>query len=138
MAKLNGIDWIMLDLQDFRNKRLSAVLAQWLVALFFLQTLMPIQAHSQIATNDQGTPVVICTLDGDKSVYIDFDAHDHTNVAPSAAMLFSDLINDFAPARQVVRPPVAVMDRIVIAQDVVSHVASRSQVDTSSRAPPRL
>ena len=129
----------MLYLQGLRNRSFTAVIAQWLVALFLLQAMLPVQAHSRIDTDDQGLPVVICTLQGDKTVFIDFDGPErsHGDVLPSAAMLFSDLLNDLSPVHTVVRPPMAVLARIQVHQDIFAHVASLAVVESSSRAPPR-
>ena len=127
----------MMQLQGFRNRRLSAVLAQCLVALFFLQALLPMQAHSRIATDDQGVAVMICTLQGEKTVFIDLDGQQHAKPRLSAAMLFSDLINDLAPAHGVLQPPALLLGLAQLVQQDVSHVAALSPVSPLSRAPPR-
>jgi len=129
----------MLYLQGLRNRSFTAVIAQWLVVLFLLQAMLPVQAHSRIDADDHGTPVVICTLQGDKTVIIHFDdpQQSHADALPSAAMLFSDLLNDLSPTHAVVRPPMRVLGRIQASQELVVHVASQAIVDASSRAPPR-
>lgn len=127
----------MLKLQEFRDHSLRAVLAQCLVALFFFQALLPIQAHSRIAVNDQGIAVVICTLQGDKTVTLDLEGADHGNTAPSAAMLFSDLINDLTPVHGVLRPTPMVLGRAQVLKQEISHVAVPATVESHSRAPPR-
>jgi hypothetical protein len=127
----------MLNLQGFNHRRSTAVIAQWLVALFFLQGLMPLQAHSRIDTDRHGTPIVICTLEGDKTLLVDFDDRAHNNVPASSAMLFSDLLNDLSPVLPATQPPALVLGRVLLPQQMVAHVATRACVDASSRAPPR-
>ena len=126
-----------MQLQGFRNRRLSAVLAQCLVALFFFQALLPVQAHSRIATDDQGIAVVVCTLQGEQTVFLNLDAQQHAKPLPSAAMLFSDLINDLAPAHGVLQPPALLLGLAQPVQQEISHVAGRPPVSPLSRAPPR-
>ncbi len=127
----------MLHLQGFRNRHFTAVISQWLVALFFLQGLLPVQAHSRIDTNGQGVPVVICTLEGNKTITIDFDDHAASAQQPSASMLFSDLLNDLTPIRALAKPPAVVLGRAHTVQHEFLHVANPAGVDPTSRAPPR-
>lgn len=127
----------MLHLEGLKTRPSTPVIAQWLVALFFLQTLMPLQAHSRLDTDRQGTPVVICTLQGDTSVMIDFGEQGHQDALPSAALLFSDLLNDFSPGIPALQPPALVLSRIQLRQDTIAHAASPASLDASSRAPPR-
>jgi len=127
----------MLHLQGFRNRHFTAVIAQWLVALFFLQGLLPVQAHSRLDTNDQGVPVVICTLEGHKTIFIDFDDDLASQQQTSASMLFSDLLNDLTPVRALAKPPAVVLGRSQSVQGEVLHVANQAGIDPISRAPPR-
>jgi len=127
----------MLHLQGFRNRHFTAVIAQWLVALFFLQGLLPVQAHSRLDTNDQGVPVVICTLEGHKTIFIDFDDDLASQQQTSASMLFSDLLNDLTPVRALAKPPALVLGRSQSVQGEVLHVANQAGIDPISRAPPR-
>ena len=127
----------MLHLQGFRNRHFTAVIAQWLVALFFLQGLLPVQAHSRLDTNDQGVPVVICTLEGHKTIFIDFDDDLASQQQTSASMLFSDLLNDLTPVRALAKPPALVLGRSQSVQGEFLHVANQAGIDPISRAPPR-
>jgi hypothetical protein len=127
----------MLHLQGFRNCHFTAVIAQWLVALFFLQGLLPVQAHSRIDTNDQGVPVVICTLEGHKTIFIDFDDDLASQQQTSVSMLFSDLLNDLTPVRALAKPPAVVLGRSQSVQGEFLHVANQAGIDPISRAPPR-
>jgi len=127
----------MLHLQGFRNRHFTAVIAQWLVALFFLQGLLPVQAHSRLDTNDQGVPVVICTLEGHKTIFIDFDDDLASQQQTSASMLFSDLLNDLTPVRALAKPPAVVLGRSQSVQGEFLHVANQAGIDPISRAPPR-
>lgn len=107
--------------------------------MFLVQILLPVQAHSRIDTNEQGVAVVICTLQGDKAITIDLEGSDaHADQAFSAAMQFSDLVNDFSPVLMLPRPNPVVLRRIPSAQHAAVSVASLPKVDPSSRAPPRL
>jgi len=127
----------MMQLQGFRNRRLSTVFAQCLVALFFFQTLLPMQAHSRISTDDQGIAVMVCTLQGEKTVFVDLDGQQHAKPQPSAAMLFSDLINDLTPTHGVLQPPARLLGLAQPVHQAISHVAGLSPVSPLSRAPPR-
>ena len=127
----------MMQLQEFRDHRLGAVVAQCLVALFFFQALLPIQAHSRISTDHQGVAVVVCTLQGEETVFLDLDAAGHANSLPSAAMLFSDLINDLAPSHGALQSPARLLGQAELLQQNVIHVAGPAGVSPLSRAPPR-
>lgn len=127
----------MLQLQGFRNRTFTIVIAQWLVALFLFQAAFPIQAHSRLDSNKQGTPVVICTLQGERTVMLDFADNLHAHALLSAAMNFSDLVNDLSPILPIAKPPVRVLGTVQVQQQLMVHVATQAIVDPSSRAPPR-
>ncbi len=97
-------------LQALRQHRTSARLAKGLVALLFVQLLIPLQAHSQYRRDSNGITVVICTLQGARNIQLDPSAgatshHPHA----SAAMLFSNLLNNLSPVVAVVQPPMQVL-----------------------------
>ena len=126
----------MMQLQEFRNRRLSTVLVQCLVVLFFFQALLPMQAHSRVARNDDGIAVVICTLQGEKTVMLELDGQQHENRHVSPAMLFSDLLNDLASTHVALEPPTLVLGRSQTVQQDLAHVAALATIESHSRAPP--
>lgn len=84
-------------MERFRNTKGARRLADLLAALLLLQMALPIQAHSHFVQHD-GITVLMCTLQGEKSLEVTQDGHRLTQPLPSAAMQFSDLLKDFTPA----------------------------------------
>lgn len=112
-------------------------IANALAMLLFVQMLLPLQSHARLERGAAGLTVVVCTLQGTRDVQIGLDAPD--KVAPhhdSAAMAFSDLLNHFTPIASVLRPPVAVLQRIGIWQEARPVPAHRHLPLANSRSPP--
>jgi len=113
-------------------------MAQWLVALFLVQAAMPLQAHSRLSTNEQGVAVVICTLQGQQTVHLDLDAAEQAHAQPvSAAMLFSDLVNDTTAPPAALTPPAFCVARSQLLTQLLPGASVYEAVEASSRAPPR-
>lgn len=123
-------------LDRFRQSTGSAAIAQWLVALFLFQAMLPVQAHSRLQTDDHGITVVVCTLQGEVNVTLDLDGdHDHP---ASAAMQFSDLVSDTTPLVALLPPPTFVMARSTVVESPSPAPGALRLVEASSRAPPRV
>lgn len=124
-------------LQQLKQHRISVHLARGLVGLLFIQLLIPMQAHSRIAHDAHGMTVVICTLEGSKSVHIDLgdkpSVHDQH---ASAAMVFSDLLNNVSPMVGVVHPPQQVLSWNTILLEEKATVPHHEPLTPSSRGPP--
>ncbi len=77
----------------------------WLLAVTLLaQGLIPLQAHSRFAKDDQGQTILICTLAGTQTISLDTwlgrdVAHDESTLDQglNPAMLFSQLMADNTP-----------------------------------------
>lgn len=123
-------------LERLKQHRITVHLARSLVALLFVQLLVPLQAHSRIIQDAHGLTVVVCTLEGAKSVQIDLDGPTAHHPHASAAMAFSDLLNNVSPLISVVQAPMQVLSwRLVVPTDSVPLI-HREQLTPSSRGPP--
>lgn len=123
--------------QALRTRQYTRRLASALAMLLFVQLLLPIQAHARFERGATGITVVVCTLQGTRDVQIGLD--DPDKAAPhhdSAAMAFSDLLNHFTPIAPLLRPPVAVLQRIGIWQEGRPAPAHRHPPLANSRSPP--
>lgn len=123
-----------MQLQFFRHRRLTSLFAQCLSALLVLQLALPLQAHSHLQRNDLGITVAVCTLQGLQAVSLDPAAGDAP--ARSAAMAFSDLINDTSPMVAALSPPSLQLASAVIVDSPAPQVPYRTAIFGSIRAPP--
>jgi len=125
-------------LADLRQHRLGARLAWWLSALLVAQLMLPLQAHARIARDAHGVAVVICTLEGPRTVQLALDGSDQVqHPHASAAMAFSDLLNHFTPVAPVVRPPAVLLQRVgILAEPTAPAVFARAPVPVG-RGPPQ-
>ena len=124
-------------LQHLKQHRISSHLARGLVALLFLQLLIPLQAHSRIARNAHGMTVVVCTLEGPKNVQLDLDGKPAAQDRhASAAMVLSDLLNNLSPVVGAVQPPQQVLSWNTTSLEEKAPVPYREQLTPSSRGPP--
>jgi hypothetical protein len=126
-------------LNRFRQGKSTAVIAQWLVALFLFQAMLPVQAHSRMQRDSHGITVVICTLQGQVSRSVDLPGHSVQKKHPaSAAMQFSNLLNHTTPLLAILPPPTFVTLHAVSVADTLPAAAVYYPIEASSRAPPRV
>lgn len=111
-----------------RSTRLPGVrpLAWLLSAVMLAQAFMPLQAHSRFVTGEDAQTVLICILDGYKSISLDQLLHPDApaddaghNGDRSAAMLFSQLLAEGA----VGTPILGVQPMLVVASDIAARSA---------------
>ncbi len=79
-----------------KHREKTRQLAFVLVLLFVAQMLFPMQLHTRLVQDNNGVPIIVCTLDGYRHQTLDLNsAHQSllTDQIPSAAMLFSDLLS---------------------------------------------
>ena len=116
----------------------------WLLALaLYTQAMMPVQTHTQVVQDDTGRMVVVCTLEGMKTVQvIDGQIIEVDSLASSkhesAAWSFSDLMAaaaPFAEAPTVYPPELNASQPPVYYQLALTE--GRQQV-RAIRAPPRI
>jgi hypothetical protein len=71
-------------------------LIQLLSLLLLLQGLFPMQLHTQLVRNDRGQLVEVCTIDGIRTVTVDFEQPSSHTGDPerTAAMALSDLMSE--------------------------------------------
>ena len=126
-------------LNGFRQGKSTAVIAQWLVALFLIQAMLPVQAHSRLQRDRHGIAVVICTLQGHVTRNIDLPGEPIDQTYPSsAAMQFSNLLNDTTPLLALFPPPTFVTLHSVSVPDALPAATVYYPIEASSRAPPRV
>ena len=123
-------------LEQLRQHRVTARLVKGLAALLFLQMLIPLQAHAQYRRNSDGITVVVCTLQGTKAVRIDLPGAMKHHGHVSAAMLFSDLLNNISPVVAAVRPPARVLGWQGTASAPSVSLPVHGQPVPASRGPP--
>ena len=78
------------------NKQNMTPLALLLVLLIIVQNLLPVQTHTKVVVTDSGRTIIVCTLDGLKTVSLDgFSNPTNEANAPqtfTAAIQFSELM----------------------------------------------
>ena len=124
-------------LQQLKQHRITRHLAGSLVGLLFLQLLLPLQAHSRIVQDSHGLTVVMCTLNGPKNVQIDLGEPSAYQPHASAAMVFSDLLNNLSPLVFALQPPRQILSwsTVQVAEALPLH--GSEQLSPNSRAPPQ-
>lgn len=128
----------MMILHTLRKHSSLSALAPGLAVLLLLQNLLPIQLHSHFEKNSDGITVIICTLQGEKAVQLSIPDHidsiDDSRL--SAAMLFSDLINDMSPIVGVIKSPNFVVGLNSLAAVSLPDPLAVEAIIPSSRSPP--
>lgn len=122
--------------ESVRQHQSTALLAQVLTLLLFAQLLLPVQAHSQLVRTD-GMTIVMCTLQGPKTVEITLDGVIIEHPAPSAAMQFSDLLKDFTPALGVPPRVHTLLGTLISQSSDLPDIPALSRPAPNTRGPPQ-
>ena len=127
----------------YKLKRFEGLI--WLLVLaLYTQAMMPVQTHTQMVQDDSGRMVVVCTLEGTKTVQVGDDGQiiEVDSLASSkhdsAAWTFSDLMAaaaPFAESPQIHQPELNTSDFPAYYQLALRN--NRQQI-RSIRAPPRI
>lgn len=107
-----------------------------LILALFAQTLLPLQLHAAFVHDDDGVPVVVCTLQGTSTVVVDLDGH--SGDRHGAAMQFSDLLFAAAVGMPAVSVHEILMEVAVDANPAIHPPLHLHVSDSAIRAPPVL
>jgi len=116
-------------------------LAWLLMLLIVVQNLLPLQTHTKAVVTDSGRTVIMCTLDGLKSIILDKQGHvsDETvqqHNALSAAIQFSELMASATTAVKSLQISTTFIPSLTLATFISVYLKINSNRFQLIRAPP--
>lgn len=116
-------------------------LAWLLMLLIVIQNLLPLQTHTKAVVTDSGRTVIMCTLDGLKSISLDEQGHVSNSVvqqhnALSAPIQFSELMTSATTAVKSFQIPSTFIPEQTLSYFTTSYLKTNSNSFQLIRAPP--